>query len=305
MKAVKKALLPPAAILVAVMGVCLGCDEAARVSLTDVEPTRTAPQPQRLRVAISAMISPEETLTYYTDILDYVSVRLDIPVDLVQRETYAEVNNLVKIGQIDMAFVCTGAYIDGHDEFGMELLVAPVAYGQPVYYSYIIVPAAGGVDTFEQLRGKRFAFTDPMSNTGKLYPTHMLAQMSETPETFFGSYTFTNSHDKSIKSVALKLVDGAAVDSLVWDYLNATNPGRTSMTRIVSKSEPFGIPPVIVNPDLDPALKGRLQEVLLHMHEDEEGQKLLARVKIDRFLVIEDSAYDSVRRMESASPASQ
>jgi pimeloyl-ACP methyl ester carboxylesterase len=55
------------------------------------------------------------------------------------------------------------------------------AYGAAVYYSYIIVPEASPVRAFAELRGKSFAFTDPLSNTGKLVPTYMLARMNETP----------------------------------------------------------------------------------------------------------------------------
>lgn len=281
------------------MAACVGCEETKKVSLEEIEPVVTSEEPvQKLRVAVAAVISPKATFVYYTDLLDYVSKKMDMPVELVQRETYAEVNELLKTRQIDMAFVCTGAYVDGHDDFGMELLVAPMAFGQTVYYSYIIVPAESGIQNVEQLRGKKFAFTDPMSNTGKLAPTYMLALMNETPDTFFGEYTFTYSHDKSIESVDMNIVDGAAVDSLVWEFMNITNPSRTTGTRIISKSEPFGIPPVVVHPGLNPAIKEKLKDVLLHMDKDEWGRETLSLVMIEKFTTIDDSAYDSVRMMK-------
>jgi phosphonate transport system substrate-binding protein len=31
----------------------------------------------------------------------------------------------LKEGKIDVAFVCGGPYVDGHEEFGLELLAAP------------------------------------------------------------------------------------------------------------------------------------------------------------------------------------
>ncbi len=129
---------------------------------------------QPLRIAIAAVISHKETLILYKELLQYLSRRLGTQIKLIQRETYEEVNNMVRDMELDFAFVCSGAYVDGHDQFGMELLVAPVAYGEPTYRSYIIVPAASPANSLEDLRGKRFAFTDPMSNTGKLAPTYML-----------------------------------------------------------------------------------------------------------------------------------
>ena len=292
-------------LLFAGLGLLVACerrqDQPIKVSLAQVEkvrPEMTRQLPPDLRIAISAVISPQETFVLYKDLLNHISEKLDMRVQLVQRETYAEVNNLIRDNQLELAFVCSGAYIDGHDQFGMELLVAPVAYGQSVYYSYIIVPTTSPTGRLEELRGKRFAFTDPMSNTGKLAPTYMLAQLQETPESFFSSVLFTNSHDRSIEMVAGSLVDGASVDSLIWEYLNSKNPALTSRTRIIKKSEPYGIPPVVVPKGLDPGLKEMLREVFLNLHNDEAGRRILTRIKIDRFVVLEDSRYDSIRKMQ-------
>jgi phosphonate transport system substrate-binding protein len=276
-------------------------EKPVKIDLSAVEKPQSAlpvPNQAELRIAISAVISPKETFVLYKDLLNHISEKLGMRIRLVQRETYAEVNNLVRDKQLDLAFVCSGAYIDGHDQFGMELLVAPVAYGQPLYHSYIIVPTTSPATKLEDLHGKRFAFTDPMSNTGKLAPTYMLAQLHETPESFFSNFIFTNSHDRSIEMVANNLVDGASVDSLIWEYLNGKNPALTSRTRIIKKSEPYGIPPVVVPKGLAPELKEKLRRVFLQLDQEETGRMILARLKIDRFVILEDSRYDSIRKMQ-------
>ncbi|MHB8792578.1 MAG: substrate-binding domain-containing protein [Thermoleophilia bacterium] len=285
---------------------CLGIGEDVEsISLTDIRPanTTTATTPAStmppLNIAVAGMISPKETLVSYRDMLDYFSARMGQPLNLVQRDTYSEINNLVNQGDVQMAFVCTGAYTEGKRDFGMELLVAPQMYGETYYYSYIIVPTDSDAMDFADLRGKKFAFTDPLSNSGKLSPTFLLAQMNETPDSFFSSYTFTYSHDRSIDAVGEKVVDGAAVDSLIWNYFNSKEPELTAKTRIILKSPPYGIPPVVVPPGLDPALKEKLKNVLLHMHEDEEGRKILAEIRIDRFVEVPDDLYDTVREMDN------
>ena len=291
--------------LMVLMLVGLGCEQSQdvkKISLQNSERIQTLPAPterkEALRIAVSAMISPRETFDFYKEILAYLSQKISLPIQLVQRETYGEVNTLLKENKLHAAFVCTGAYVEGHDDFGMELLVAPVAYGKPVYYSYIIVPKGSPAQTLGDLRGKTFAFTDPMSNTGKLSPSYMLAMMGEDEDLFFSRFTFTYSHDKSIEAVAKKLVDGAAVDSLIWDYMDHTDPFYTSKTRIISTSAPYGIPPVVVPKELDSHLKEELRSVFLHMHEDAEGREILNRIMIDRFTEVSDAAYDTVRSMQ-------
>ena len=40
-----------------------------------------------LRIAISAVISPKETFVLYKDLLNYISQKLDVQVELIQRKT--------------------------------------------------------------------------------------------------------------------------------------------------------------------------------------------------------------------------
>jgi phosphonate transport system substrate-binding protein len=251
-----------------------------------------------LRFAVGGMITPKAGYGYYRELLDYLQVKLGRKILYVDRDDYAEINKLLVRSDLDAAFVCGGPYVDGHDNFGIELLVAPRAYGGTVYYSYIIAHKDGGIKKFEDLRGKTFTFTDPLSNTGTLVPTYMLARMGEEPDTFFKSYEYSYAHDKSIKAVATKIVDGAAVDSLIWEYGNKTDPQYTSQTRIIRKSPSYGIPPVVVRPGLEPELKKRLRDLFLTVHNDEQGKKILAGMMTERFVEINDSAYDSIREMK-------
>ena len=267
-------------------------------SLVDaVAPPR--PTDNKLRIAVGAIISPVKSLIFYEDIFDYIGEKLGREVGMIQRKTYAEVNFLMKEGRIDAAFVCSRPYVEGHRDFGMEVLCVPVCFGKTEYRSYFIVHKDSPIQDLEELRGKVFAFSDPLSNTGMLVPVYTLAKMGESPESFFKRYIFTYSHDNSILSVAEKFVDGAAVDSLIWEYENITEPKWTAQTKIIYRSAPFAIPPVVISPDIDQALKEKLRSAFLNMHNEPGGREILKKVLIDRFTVVEDSAYDSIRQMEA------
>jgi len=245
------------------------------------------------------MITPREGFVYYRGFLDYIGKKLDRHVEFIDRENYREINQLLKSGNVDAAFVCSGPYVEGHREFGLELLAAPQAYGQTVYYAYIIVARDSPIAKFDELKGRTFAFSDPDSNSGRLVPEFMLAKMGETPDSFFNKYIFTYAHDKSIKAVAQGIVDGASVDSLIWDYADKLNPQFTSKTKIIRKSAPYAIPPFVVRPGLDDKLKKALKRIFLAAHADPEGKELLKKMMIDRFVEIDDKAYDSIREMSA------
>jgi phosphonate transport system substrate-binding protein len=281
---------------------CPRAEPAQFIDLRDVErvpatpPAASESDPQ-LRVAVSSMISPDDTLLLYQEFMHYLGERSGRRVILKQRRTYGEVNELLARGELDLAFLCSAQYVEMHDRYGVRLLAVPVVEGETVYRSYIIVGAQSGIQSFAQLRGKKFAFVDPLSNTGYFVPAYLLARSGEEPDTFFSSSIFTDSHDNSVRAVSDGLVDGAAVDSLVYDFMAARWPDVIARTRVIQRSRPFGIPPLVVPADIDQDLEARLGSLVMQMHEDAEGEAILAQLAIDRFAPGEDAAYDDIRQM--------
>lgn len=289
-------------LFIATLVILAACEQKrAEVDLEQAVATVQGTQPADARaplhIAVGAMISPETTRVYYEELMSLIAEKMGRRAIFSQRKTYAEVNELVRKKEVDLAFVCSGPYTQGKKEFGMEMLAVPVSNGKTVYHSYIIANKSSSIKSLNDLRGRKFAFTDPQSNTGCLVPNYMLALKGETPKSFFSDYFYTHSHDNSIKAVADRQTDGAAVDSLIWEFINKIDPSLTAQTKIVEKSPPYGIPPIVVNPSLDPETKRRLKEILQTLHEDKKGSLLLAKIQVDRFVAGDDRMYDTVRDM--------
>ena len=286
--------------------VFFACSRSADNEVIDFSKTIPVPRPGAkskqegaLRVAVGAMISPKETFIYYQQILDYISRSIGRESELIQRKTYAEINELFGKGEVDLAFICSGPYATGREKYGFELLATPQVLGSHFYHAYLIVNKNSSIYSLGDLRGLVFAFTDPQSNTGKLVPTYWLMQMGESPETFFRKTIYTYSHDNAIMAVAKGLVDGAAVDGLIWEYYDHKFPAFTSSTRIIKKSEPYGIPPLVAARHLSPQLKKRIRELLFSMHQDPDGQKVLESLMIDRFLPPKEEWYEGIRQIDN------
>jgi phosphonate transport system substrate-binding protein len=266
---------------------------ASLVSMVLASPLGAQPP---LKIAITPVLV-EHYLEVNRQLIAYVGEKLGRPTDLVQRRSYKEISDLLEKGEVDVAFVCGRPYVIDHDRFNLELLVAPLVYDEPIYYSYVIVPRDSPAQRFEDLRGTRYAFSDPLSNSGHLVPMYMLAQFGETPDRFFKRTIFTYSHSANVEAVAVKFVDGASVDSYVYDYLARTNPRLTEKTRIIARSPPHGITPVVIRPGLDPAEKARIRAVFLNMDRDPRGREILTQMMIRRFVSVPDRLFDSIRDM--------
>lgn len=252
-----------------------------------------------IRIAVAAMISPQSTYRYYVKLLNLIGARLDCKVIFIQKKTYAEINDLLKRKELEIAFVCSGPYVSGKKDFGMEIIAIPVCNGKKIYYSYFITSKKSGITSFDGLKGKTFAFTDPLSNSGFLVPSFFLAQRSETPESFFKKTIFTHSHDNSIHAVINGLADGAAVDSLIYEFIAVIDPKLIEKTVIIEKSSPYGIPPIVVNPSLDKDTKEGFRRFFLTIHETPEGRECLKKLHIDRFEEGNDADYESVRELQA------
>lgn len=226
----------------------------------------------------------------------YLESHLKRPVVFVQRGSYREIVDMLREGKLDFAWLCGYPYVRNTRYF--QVLAVPLYKGEPLYQSYIIVPASDTQSrSIGDLRGKIFAFSDPDSNSGHLYPEFLLAKKGETAASFFAKTFYTWSHRKVVEAVASGLAQGGAVDGYVWDTLAYSHPELTGKTRIITRSPQFGHPPFVARRNTSPRLFGDMQDALMHMARDGEGASLLAVLNLDGFVYGNEHLFDDIAEM--------
>ena len=294
-------------ILITVVLTLSGCNETdidseEKIIEIDFSDTGTASENDfnndsktSLKLAIAAMTSPKETYKHYHELIRYVSDSLGIPIELSQKKTYSEVNHLLETGKVDIAFICSGAYIAGEGILPIDNLAVPVIDNSYYYHSYIITHKDNNINSFDDLKNKSFAYTDPLSNTGFVYARYLLKIRGYAPDEYFSKTIFTNAHDNSIQAVAGKIVDGACVHSSIYNYIKTKYPERVKNLKIVNKSDDFGMPPVVIRTALDKKIKERFRNILLNMKQNKKGKIILRNLLIDKFVHPDSTDYSSVR----------
>jgi phosphonate transport system substrate-binding protein len=133
-------------IILTSLAVVSGCGRDSDAVVVDFNKTIVVERPESpipelttFNVAVAAMISPKETFGYYRQLLDYIGEKLGREVQFIQRKTYGEINELLGIGQIDLAFICSGPYAAGKEEYDFELVATPQVQESSYYQSYLIV----------------------------------------------------------------------------------------------------------------------------------------------------------------------
>ena len=226
----------------------------------------------------------------------WLEQKLGRSVVFVQRGNYREIIDLLRSGKIDFAWLCGYPYVRYRHEF--RLVAVPLWRSQPLYQSYLIVPSDDQrTKTIADLRGKVFAYSDPDSNSGYLYPQYALTMLGEKPSTFFSRTFFTWAHRKVVEAVGVGLADGGAVDGYVWDTLAEERPDLTAATRIIDRSPLLGYPPFVARSDISIKELEQLRQVLRDMANDPQGSELLGRLRLDGFTSGQPALYDGIAQM--------
>jgi phosphonate transport system substrate-binding protein len=248
-------------------------------------------------IALASVVSPHETIAYYRQIADYVSRKTGRQAILVQRKTYAEVNMLLANGDIDIAFLSTGAYSSYRGMNEIELFVMAEHTGNSLYTPEIIVHKDSSIQTISDLQDKVFAFTDPLSYSGHMVMEEYLRQKGTDPEKFFKRYFYTYSHDKSFWAVATKVTDGASFDSQIYEYAKIKTPELAAKVRIIASMAPVPTGPVVISKRISAEQKEELRHIFLTMHEDPDTAIALQHLVIDRFVIPTPALYEPLRKL--------
>lgn len=261
-----------------------------------VTPVYAANTEPPIRFGLTAVVLTEN-LRFLDHWSQYLENKIGHKVEFVLRKSYREVMDLLESGGIEFAWICGYPYVQTRKPEYLQLLSVPIYRGTPRYHSYIIVPHNSPHKHFRDLNEKVFAFSDPDSNSGFLYPLTLLTEKGEKPETFFRQTFFTFNHAETVQAVSEQVADGGAVDSYIWDYLAVFNPEITEKTRVIKKSPSFGFPPIVSRLGVDTDTVKAMKDTLESMDEDQIGKELLSRLKLDGFGHYSDSLFNEIRAM--------
>ncbi len=222
--------------------------------------------------------------------------RLGVDVEFIQRPRYRDITDLLLNRTLTAAWICGYPFVRNRAQ--LRLLAAPVYQGSPLYRSLVITGTSGQPpDALEGLAGSVFAFSDPDSNSGYLYPVYRLRETLKNQPGFFRRTFFTWGHRNTVEAVAAGLADGGAVDGYVWEAMARQYPRYLEKIRIIERSPEFGFPPLVTHRDLPEAIHTRLATTLHEMHTDSDGLSLLKALYLDRFVPGDPADYDSIADM--------
>jgi phosphonate transport system substrate-binding protein len=238
---------------------------------------------------------------FYRFIADHAAAQLGYPTELAVGTSYEALAQ-----EADVAFVCGLPYVElrRRGELPVEPLAAPVLCGRryggrPVYFSDVIVRRDSPFDSFTDLRGRSWAYNEPLSQSGYGITRYHLVRRGET-NGFFGAVVEAGWHQRAINLVCSGAVDASAIDSHVLEVALRDDPELVGRLRVIDTLGPSPIQPVVAADRLPQRLRAELRAVLLGLAAEEEARPHLARALVEGFAPVTDATYDPIRAMLAA-----
>jgi phosphonate transport system substrate-binding protein len=229
----------------------------------------------------------------FGSLVQHLEKELGLKVKLQMAGDYAGVITGMQHKHIDLAYLGPKSYCEAAKRANAEALVVEVdRNGVAGYHGYIITKAGSGLKKLVDLKGKKWAFTDPHSTSGTLVPTVYFNKVGINPEKYFGRVVYSGSHEASILAVKAGKVDGASTNDLDFERGLGSHWTKADFNTIW-KSDLIPGAPMAVRKDLPPSLKKAVKQAFLS-YKDKSG---LEKLKISGYKPADDTLYDGIREL--------
>ena len=269
-------------VLPAIVAIVCGCFTASAAEQVS-ERTKT----QTLSLGIVSELSRAQVADHFSEFVRYVAGKLssapDIEGKVVIASTPFQLARLIEQKKVDFYMESPYPTYLVNDVQGVaKLMLRRWKGGMAEYRSLIFTRKSDEINRLEDLRGKVFVFESAESTSGHFLPRYFLTRkgFKFTDKSRFNpdalptdvGYLFANSQEKVVDWVLTKkAAAGAFSDD---DYARLDEKKKSEIT-ILAETERLPRHLVSVRKDFPPLLADRLEKVLLSMHENDQGRKIL------------------------------
>ncbi|HXI85096.1 MAG TPA: phosphate/phosphite/phosphonate ABC transporter substrate-binding protein [Verrucomicrobiae bacterium] len=250
-----------------------------------------------LKFGFTPVLGEAEMRAEFDPLAAYLSDAIGQKVVLYVAKDYGDLRTQMEAGAVDIGSFSPFAYVDATRGGKIRIIAQSIIDGTATYRGIIVARKDSGPKTVDDLKGKRFAFVDPKSASGYVYPRAMLIEKGLDPKSYFGETTFAGDHNKVIAAVLEGRVDAGAIYEGALAVAKANGvPTENLMT--LASTDPIPHDAIAVRTGLDEALAKKIQTALVDMDKTEAGRRVIAnsKKKLTGHVIAEDSLFDVVRR---------
>src|SRR4030088_2932726 len=137
--------------------------------------------------------------------------------------SYAAVTEGMTSNNVDIGWVGPLDYVIAHQTNGPEAVTKSVRGGLPSYKAFIIVNVKSNINWIADLKGKKFAFGDPLSTSSNLWPRYIMKKNGLNPDSDVTGVNISNQ-----TQIAVNVCQGVVQAGAIYDDARKNKGADTS-----------------------------------------------------------------------------
>jgi phosphate/phosphite/phosphonate ABC transporter binding protein len=283
--------------VVVILAVAFWAIGASQFEGSDSEDPESVLTGEPVVIALAPTMARETLEEGWDPIREHIETQLGRPVVVRVADSYPHTSELLLSGEVDFAILPPTLYIDAKlAEPDLNLMMVAKHDGAKGYDGVLLVRKDSGIETLEDLRGKRICYTNQKSTTGYLLPRIFLIKNGLDPDDLFSQELMQKDHARVIQGLSDNLCDVAGTTG-DFHHEAAELGGSKSGLRLFRTTGHLPNDAICSAPGLDPELVSSVEQILLTLDPQEDlGVSRVGRVeKISGFALTTDQAYDELR----------
>jgi len=245
-----------------------------------------------LRMGLVPSEDPRVIMNDNQVLLDELQKSMNMEIKPFVATDYNGVIEALRSKRLDIAFLGPFSYVLATTVADVEAFALLETQRQgATYRSVIIARKDHGIHSLKDLSGKTFAFVDPGSTSGFLFPKAGLIKAGYDPNTYFSRVIFSGGHDASAIAVQNGKVDAAAVADALLETAYSRGMLKEDEVAVIWTSEEIPGAPMVYRRDLPENLKAKIRAAFGQIRDVPWGSKST----IKQWMPAKDADYDVIR----------
>jgi phosphonate transport system substrate-binding protein len=187
-------------------------------------------------------------------------------------------------------------YARAHAEHGYDAILQNEEFGEKRLAGALFVRRDSGIDSVEDLRGRRILFGGGRgAMMSHIVPLSLLQDAGVRPWEYEAA--FAASPVDAVMGVYFRQADAAGAGARVPELAGVAAAIETGELRQIARSEPLPHLPWAVSPELPPALAARIRDLMIGLQTSERGRRILDTAGLSGIQEASDGDYDAHRRI--------
>jgi phosphonate transport system substrate-binding protein len=277
-----------------VMAALLVASSAAAAAAAD------CPNNGTVRFGVEPYDTAPKLVPIYEHIGTLIGNKLGCNVQVFVTTNYNAEIEAMRSGKLEAGEFGPLGYVLAHQVAGAEAVATFAdADGKPdTYWASLVTWPGSGINTVADIRGHSFAFSDPASTSGHLFPAYGLRKAGLDPDRDIRAI-YAGSHTSSFEALYNHKVEAGELNSEQLESAKQRGHYRDGDLIFLWKSGPIPIDPITVRGDLPANFKQRLVEVLQNVDLSglPEADRKIMGVHGMKTVVQNDASFNDIREL--------